>query len=291
MPYRDFVSSGFTFQLAATEPTVPNAIVNRVFDENITPMRAWREHLGFTQAELAERAGTSQASYAQTENRQRPRKSTLRKIAKGMGPAYELINTNFNSRGVMMTISQKILLLLFFILPTATFANFCEPNKIQIQNIVESTNNKKIPIVFNGFQILIKNNQLKKIIHSDDMIIMVLNNGKTITERTLSHEDIEILTNEHSDPVNKIKMLLGVIESSNPASLIRWNQCPKNLYYKEIENGFLYGRHDPNLANQSLIIAFNNKHFSYLESNLDKESFISLIKSFTPVSYKTEVSQ
>src|SRR5699024_12554516 len=77
--------------------------------------------------------------------------------------------------------------------------------------------------VFNGFQILIKNNQLKKIIHSDDMIIMVLNNGKTITERTLSHEDIEILTNEHSDPVNKIKMLLGVIESSKDRKSTRLN--------------------------------------------------------------------
>lgn len=190
----------------------------------------------------------------------------------------------------MMTISQKILLL-FFILPTAAFASFCEPNEIEIPNIAKSIKNENMPIIFNGFQILIKNHQLKKIIHSDDMIIMVLNNGKTITERTLSHEDIEILTHKHSDPVNKIKILLGVIESSNPASLIRWNQCPKNLYYKEIKNGFLYGRHDPNLANQSLIIAFNNKHFSYLESNLDKESFISLIKSFTPVSYKTEASQ
>src|SRR5690625_4747079 len=92
VPYQDFVNSGLTSQLAATEPTVPNAIVNRVFDEGITPMRAWREHLGLTQAEVAERVGTSQASYAQTENRQRPRKSTLRKIAKAMGLAYEQLD-------------------------------------------------------------------------------------------------------------------------------------------------------------------------------------------------------
>src|SRR5699024_2748921 len=112
-----------------------------------------------------------------------------------MGPAYELINTNFNSRGVMMTIVQKILLL-FFILPTAAFSSFCKPNEIQIPNIDKLINNEDIPIIFNGFKIFIKNNQLKKIIHSDDMIIIVLNNGKTITERTLSHEDIEILTHE-----------------------------------------------------------------------------------------------
>lgn len=55
-------------------------------------MRAWREHLGLAQAEVAEKAGTSQASYAQTENRQRPRKSTLRKVAKAMGLALEQLD-------------------------------------------------------------------------------------------------------------------------------------------------------------------------------------------------------
>ena len=91
MPYQDFINSQLN-ATQATEPTVPNSIVNRVFDEGITPMRAWREHLGFTQAEVAERAGTSQASYAQTENRQRPRKSTLRKVAKAMGLALEQLD-------------------------------------------------------------------------------------------------------------------------------------------------------------------------------------------------------
>src|SRR5690625_5450363 len=92
VPYQEFISSGLTSKAATTETTVPNAIVNRVFDEGITPMRAWREHLGLTQAEVAERAGTSQASYAQTENRQRPRKNTLRNIAKAMGLAYEQLD-------------------------------------------------------------------------------------------------------------------------------------------------------------------------------------------------------
>lgn len=78
MPYQDFINSQLN-ATQTTETTVPNSIVNRVFDEGITPMRAWREHLGFTQAEVAERAGTSQASYAQTENRQRPRKAPCAK--------------------------------------------------------------------------------------------------------------------------------------------------------------------------------------------------------------------
>lgn len=49
-------------------------------------MKAWREHFGFTQAEVAEKAGMSQPAYAKLEKPgARPRTSTLKKIADVLG--------------------------------------------------------------------------------------------------------------------------------------------------------------------------------------------------------------
>ncbi len=64
---------------------VPNAVVNRVFDGEVSPMAAWREHLRLTQAEVAQRMGISQSAYAQAEAGKRPRKTTLEKAAVAMG--------------------------------------------------------------------------------------------------------------------------------------------------------------------------------------------------------------
>jgi len=32
-------------------PTIPNAVVNKVINKDMTPIRAWRVHLGLTQTE------------------------------------------------------------------------------------------------------------------------------------------------------------------------------------------------------------------------------------------------
>ena len=67
---------------------VPPAVVERVFaDQAVSPMRAWRKHLGCTQAEIAARLGISQSAYAQQENRPRTRvrKSTLAKFSAALG--------------------------------------------------------------------------------------------------------------------------------------------------------------------------------------------------------------
>ena len=53
-------------------------------------LKAWREHLGLTQVEVARRAGMSQPAYAKLERPDaRPRTTTLRKIAKAMGLSLE----------------------------------------------------------------------------------------------------------------------------------------------------------------------------------------------------------
>jgi DNA-binding XRE family transcriptional regulator len=69
--------------------TIPNEVVNATFDKDISPVRAWREHLMLTQDVVAERMGITQGAFAQMEAAKRPRKATLEKIARAMGLSLE----------------------------------------------------------------------------------------------------------------------------------------------------------------------------------------------------------
>lgn len=80
MPYADWLAGR-----GREQALVPNEVVNFTFDHDWTPMRAWREHLGLTQAGVAGRIGVSQAAYAQMENAAHPRPATLKKIAAALG--------------------------------------------------------------------------------------------------------------------------------------------------------------------------------------------------------------
>ena len=66
-------------------PTVPNNVVNLSFDKKLTPMAAWREHLGLTQLQVASQMKITQAAYAQMEQVKKPRKVTLQKVADALG--------------------------------------------------------------------------------------------------------------------------------------------------------------------------------------------------------------
>ena len=68
---------------------IPNAVVNKVINKDMTPIRAWREHLGLIQAEVARRLGISQNAYAQQEAKEPARKATRENIAKALGIAPE----------------------------------------------------------------------------------------------------------------------------------------------------------------------------------------------------------
>ena len=70
-------------------PTIPNAVVGKVVNKDMAPIRAWREHLGLTQAEVAQRLGISQSAYAQQETKENLRKTTREKIAAALGVAPE----------------------------------------------------------------------------------------------------------------------------------------------------------------------------------------------------------
>jgi DNA-binding XRE family transcriptional regulator len=64
---------------------VPNEVVNLAYERGVSPMAAWREHFGLTQAEVAARIGVAQAAYAQMERVKNPRNATLEKVAAAMG--------------------------------------------------------------------------------------------------------------------------------------------------------------------------------------------------------------
>jgi predicted transcriptional regulator len=60
--------------------TVPHEVVSLMLD-GASAARAWREHLGLTQFEVASRMKISQAALAQMEKSLRPRKATRVKLA------------------------------------------------------------------------------------------------------------------------------------------------------------------------------------------------------------------
>ena len=61
--------------------------------DGATAIKAWREYMGLTQAEVSSRMGISQAALAQMESPEgRPRKATLRKVAEAFGISLEQLH-------------------------------------------------------------------------------------------------------------------------------------------------------------------------------------------------------
>ncbi len=87
VPYAEWIA-----QRDEEQRGVPHEVVNLVFDNDWTPIRAWREYLTLTQSEVAARIGVSQAAYAQSEAAAKPRKSTLQKIARAMNLTLEQVD-------------------------------------------------------------------------------------------------------------------------------------------------------------------------------------------------------
>ncbi|HEV3106291.1 MAG TPA: helix-turn-helix transcriptional regulator, partial [Trinickia sp.] len=80
IPYADYVA-----QYSHDKDLIPHDVVRRALADDMPPARAWREHLGLTQAEVAQRLGISQSAYAQQESSPRLRKSSREKIAAALG--------------------------------------------------------------------------------------------------------------------------------------------------------------------------------------------------------------
>lgn len=82
VPYDEYAAAFGAAGQEVSEPTVPHEVASRVLKEQISPIRAWREYLGLTQAEVAARMDVSQSALAQLEAPEaKPRMSTLKKVA------------------------------------------------------------------------------------------------------------------------------------------------------------------------------------------------------------------
>ena len=66
--------------------TIPHEVMALIVKKQMTPIRAWREHLGLTQDEVAARMTITQPAYARMESgKVTSRLATLKSIAAAMG--------------------------------------------------------------------------------------------------------------------------------------------------------------------------------------------------------------
>lgn len=86
MPYADYIQA-----YSQSRDLIPHEVVSAAVD-GATPVRAWREYLKLTQAEVAARLGISQPSYAKQEASDALRKSTIEKIARALGIVAEQLD-------------------------------------------------------------------------------------------------------------------------------------------------------------------------------------------------------
>ena len=92
VPVEDFRKIQPLLANAAAPGGIPHAVVKANIVEGKRLVRAWREHLGKTQGEVAAKAGISQPALAKIERPgARPRRATLQKIADAMGLTVEQI--------------------------------------------------------------------------------------------------------------------------------------------------------------------------------------------------------
>lgn len=79
---------------------IPQAVVEAHVLRAAPIIRAWREHLGITQGELAVRMGVSQAAVAKLEKpTAKPRHTTLGKVAAALGISLIQLDVDLKSTG------------------------------------------------------------------------------------------------------------------------------------------------------------------------------------------------
>lgn len=76
---------------AAEKGLIPNEVVGATVN-GATPVWAWRNYLKLTQAEVADRLGIAQSSYAKQEQSKSLRPSSLAKIAAALGITVEQLD-------------------------------------------------------------------------------------------------------------------------------------------------------------------------------------------------------
>jgi len=95
IPWRDFEAIEPALKRQHTlRSGIPHAVVERMALDDVHPVRAWREHLGLDQSDVAARAGMKQPALARIESGQggKTRKDTLARLANAMGLSIEQID-------------------------------------------------------------------------------------------------------------------------------------------------------------------------------------------------------
>lgn len=72
--------------------SIPQEVVDFVFDNDWSAIRGWREYLGLTQVAVAERMGISQSGLARIEQSKNPRKATLSRAARALSITLEQLD-------------------------------------------------------------------------------------------------------------------------------------------------------------------------------------------------------
>ena len=93
LPHDEYLSLTGKSALAGRIPadgTTPHEVMRLCVKNDWSMIRAWREHLGLTQAEMARRLEIRQPSYAAMEAPDaKPKKATRERIAAAMGLSLE----------------------------------------------------------------------------------------------------------------------------------------------------------------------------------------------------------
>jgi hypothetical protein len=75
----------------SSKTAAPKLIVDKILAKNITPIAAWRKHLGLSQAALAKELEMSRSDYLHLERSHSPTLGALKKVAKALGIKVEML--------------------------------------------------------------------------------------------------------------------------------------------------------------------------------------------------------
>ena len=93
IPWKEYQKLVSHTQPEESDTWLPHEVVRAVAIDDLSLIRAWREHLGMTQTELAEKSGMSQPALARLEKTDaNPRVATLKKLAEAMNISPEQLS-------------------------------------------------------------------------------------------------------------------------------------------------------------------------------------------------------
>lgn len=90
IPYADYLRLRDAKPRIPLGDAVPHEVIRLQVAHGLSLRRAWREYLGLTQQEVAERLGITQPALSQLESpAARPRRATLARLAAALGVKVE----------------------------------------------------------------------------------------------------------------------------------------------------------------------------------------------------------